>query len=527
MSKITVIPASINAYTHINNSLSHKRRVCGYARVSTDRDEQYTSFEAQKNYYEKYIKENPEWEFVDLYADEGITGTSTKNRDGFKLMIKDALEGKIDLIVTKSISRFARNTVDTLSHIRLLKDRGVEVYFEKENIWTFDAKGEMMITLMSSLAQEESRSISENVTWGHRNRFKNGKVSIPFNNFLGYKKGPNGEIAIDEEQAKVVRYIYAEYINGKTANEIAASLNEQGILTPGGCKEWKVTTVTSILTNEKYKGDALLQKRFTVNFLEHKTKKNEGEVEQYYVENSHPAIIDREDWEYVQAEIKRRKTLGRQYSGVSKYCCRLICGVCGGVYGHKVHHSNESCRKDVLKCNSRCRKDTKSCNSPTITFEEVDAAFIKAFNELVKNKTDIISRLEREIEALLDTSKLDAAIKEKEDEMHAITESIKALVNKNASVSQDQEKYLKSYAILEKKYNKLKEELDILINQKDDKAKRLVEVKLYLQDMKSTPNYLKEFDDTIWNRVVDRALVNKDRTITFFFKNNQKMTLPL
>ena len=264
MGRVTVIPATINPATRLPTIGVHKRRTAGYARVSTDKDEQFTSYEAQVDYYTKFIKANAEWEFVRVYTDEGISGTSTKRREGFNEMIEDALAGKIDLIVTKSVSRFARNTVDSLTTIRKLKEKGVEVFFEKENIWTLDSKGELLLTIMSSLAQEESRSISENVTWGKRKSASDGKVSIPYKFFLGYDKGPNGTLIINPEQAKIIKRIYRDYMQGKTSWTIAAELTAEGIPTPGGKAIWRTSTVESILTNEKYKGAALLQKTFTV-----------------------------------------------------------------------------------------------------------------------------------------------------------------------------------------------------------------------------------------------------------------------
>ena len=212
-------------------------------------------------------------------------------------MISDALAGKIDLIVTKSVSRFARNTVDSLSTIRRLKENHIEVYFEKENIWTFDSKGELLLTIMSSLAQEESRSISENVTWGQRKRFADGKVSLPYKQFLGYEKGPDDIPVIVEEEAIIVRRIYSLFMAGKTPYLIAKALTADGIPTPAGKSKWGTTTVASILTNEKYKGAALLQKKFTIDFLDKKMKVNEGEVPQYYIEQSHQPIIDPEEFD--------------------------------------------------------------------------------------------------------------------------------------------------------------------------------------------------------------------------------------
>ena len=254
-------------------------------------------------------------------------------------MISDALAGKIDLIVTKSVSRFARNTVDSLVTIRKLKEAGVECYFEKENIYTFDGKGELLITIMSSLAQEESRSISENITWGQRKSFSDGKVHLAYKHFLGYKKGANGKLEIIEEEAKTVRKIYELFIKGKTTSWIAKHLTEKGIKTPANKDVWQKSTVDSILTNEKYKGDAPIQMKFTIDFLEKRMKKNEGEIPQYYVENSHPAIIDPVEWEHSQVEFARREALGRTYSSKSIFLSKLVCVDCGGFYGQKVWHS--------------------------------------------------------------------------------------------------------------------------------------------------------------------------------------------
>ena len=229
--------------------------------------------DVQVDYYTKFIKSNPQWEFVEVYTYEGISGTNTKRREGFRRMISYALAGKIGLIVKKSISRFARNTVDSLVTIRKLKVTGVECYFEKENIYTFDSTGELLITIMSSLAQKESRSISESVTWGKRKQFSDGKVSVASKNFLGYKKGANGKPEIIEHEANIVRDVYSKFIQGKTTSWIAKYLSKKKIKTPIGKDKWYKSTVDRILTNEKYKGDALLQKTITVDFLEKRIKK--------------------------------------------------------------------------------------------------------------------------------------------------------------------------------------------------------------------------------------------------------------
>lgn len=301
--RVTEIPAMIKSRA----GETQTRRAAAYARVSTNHEEQLTSYAEQVGYYTDYIKERPDLAFAGVYTDEGITGTSTKHREGFKRMIADALAGKIDLIIAKSVSRFARNTIDSLTTIRLLKEHNVECYFEKENIHTFDGRGELLLTIMAAIAQEESRSVSQNCTWGQRKRFSDGKVTVPFKRFLGYDRGEDGSLVVNEEQAVIVRRIYGEFLQGSTPYAIAKRLTEDGIPTPGGKEIWSKNVIKSILTNEKYKGDALLQKVFTVDYLTKVKKKNNGEVTRYYVEGSHEAIIPPEVWERVQAEFERRR----------------------------------------------------------------------------------------------------------------------------------------------------------------------------------------------------------------------------
>lgn len=310
-----------------------KLKVAAYARVSTEKDEQHNSLETQKDYFLKYIKNEPEWEYVGLYYDDGISGLSKKNRDGFNSLVKDALDGNINLIVTKSISRFARNTVDTISTIRKLKREGVGVFFQKENIHTLDSKSEFVLTLMSSFAQEESRSISENCIWGQRKRFADGKVSIPFARFLGYGRGENGELVVNDKEARIVEYIYSLFILGFTFSEIKSALEFYKIKSPGDIDSWNHQAIKSILTNEKYKGDALLQKSFTVDFMTKKKKKNEGELPMYYVENDHQVIIPKRVHDYVQRKMNNDVTIRVFHLGD-----KIICAKCGEYFGRfKIH----------------------------------------------------------------------------------------------------------------------------------------------------------------------------------------------
>lgn len=336
------------------------QRVAAYARVSTDHEEQETSLTAQTDYYKKKITEHPGWEFVEIYVDDGISGLSTSRREGFNHMVEDCFAGRIDLVLTKSISRFARNTVDTVMTIRKLKEKGVSVYFEKENIFTGDSKGEFLLTIMSSLAQEESRSISENVTWGQRKRMADGKVSLAYSRFLGYDKGSEKyTMVINEEQAVTVRRIFHMFLQSYTPHTIAALLTEDGIPSPCGCDSWSGMTIRRMLSNEKYKGDALLQKQFTVDYLRKKMKKNEGELPQYYVEEDHEPIISPWLFDYVQERLQEQLDIGNtRYSGVSLFSSKLICDKCGSIYGPKPWHST-SYNNLVWQCRRRHVKENK------------------------------------------------------------------------------------------------------------------------------------------------------------------------
>lgn len=376
-----------------------KLRVAAYARVSTEQDEQQSSYEAQVKYYTNYIQNHPGWEFVSVFADEGITGTNTKKREGFNRMITAAMDGEIDLILTKSISRFARNTVDTLQTVRKLKEKGIEVIFEKENIHTLDPKCEVLLTIMSSLAQEESRSISENVRWGKEKSMRDGNVYMPYGHFLGYRKGEDGRPEIVPEEAEIVRSIYDDFLAGKSITQIAESLTQRGITTPGGKSKWSISTVRSILSNEKYKGEAVLQKTYTVDYLTKEVRKNTGEKARYEVTHSHEAIIDPATYDRVQRELSRRRSARPRKAGQdSPFANRLVCGDCGAFYGHKVWRSGgrSATRYDVWYCNHRY-DGTQKCETPTIREEEIRAAFVKVLKMLGRPEQEYTDGLWREL----------------------------------------------------------------------------------------------------------------------------------
>jgi len=386
---ITRIPQRLEFNSRAPLHQQRRRRVAAYARVSTDSEEQATSYEAQVSYYTEYIQSNPDWEYVSVFADEGITGTSMKKRDNFNRMIADALDGKIDLIVTKTIARFARNTVDTLTTIRKLKAHGVEVYFESQGIYSFDSKCEFVISVMASIAQEESRNISENVTWGKRKRAAEGAVYLPYKQFLGYKKGEDGLPEIDRNGAELSLMICRMYLDGYTYLGIADQLTKLGIPTPGGKRNWGVSTVRSILFNEKRRGDALLQKTYTEDYLTHRIKRNCGEVEQYFVENSHPAIFSRELAAMLDMEKERRERIGNSYNGSGVFSSRIVCGDCGGIYGPKVWSSNSKYRRTIWRCNRKYASGEKVCSTPHLTEEEILQAFLVSLKQQVGNLAHI------------------------------------------------------------------------------------------------------------------------------------------
>lgn len=495
-------------------SLPKKRRVAGYARVSTDHEDQTTSYESQIKYYTEYISSRSDWEFVKMYSDEGISGTNTKLRVGFKSMIEDALDGKIDLIITKSVSRFARNTVDSLTTVRKLKEVGVEIYFEKENIWTLDSKGELLITIMSSLAQEESRSISENVTWGLRKQFAEGKVHFPYTNVMGFEKGENGEIVVNQEEAKTVRYIFQQALLGKTPYSIAKDLTQQGILSPSGKKQWNSVTIKRMLRNEKYKGDALLQKTYTIDFLTKKKNINKGELPQYYVENNHEAIVDKETFDSVQSALNRKE---KHKGSTTIFSSKLVCSDCGHYFGSKVWHSTSKYRRVIYQCNGKY-KGEKRCTTPHVTEEEVKEWFVTAFNKVITNRDEIISNLETLLE-ISGTVDLERRMKELETEVEVISQMISKLVTYNAVMPQDQDAYQEKYRNLADRYEALIVELESVEKQHLDKAKRNKEIREFLEALKVQEGLVTEFNDFLWETMVDRAIINHEKSVTISLKN--------
>ena len=523
---VTVIPATLNKMTRTPVNTRAKRRVAAYARVSTDSEEQLTSYEAQVDYYTKYIQGRPDWQFVEVYTDEGISALNTKKREGFNRMIEDALAGKIDLIVTKSVSRFARNTVDSLTAVRELKNHGTEVYFEKEGIYTFDSKGELLITIMSSLAQEESRSISENVTWGQRKRMADGKVSIPYGQFLGYRKGADGLPEIVPEEAKTVRDIYRMFMEGKSTNAIAKHLTQQGIPTPAGKEKWQRQTVESILTNEKYKGSALLQKCFTVDFLQKKMKKNEGEVPQYYVEHSHPAIIEPEEWERVLLEMSRRRNSGKRTNCTSPFSGKLICGDCGEAYGSKVWHSTSKYRRTIWQCNAKFKNEAK-CRTPHLYEEDIKQMFLQALSQLLSNRNALMEDGRLVLQTLLDFTTMDAEIADLQREMEVLDGMAKKYIHENAAATMKPETFTERFDDLTQRHEKAKARHDTLLKKKERRLAEADSIHECLLALESLDALQLNFSDALWNTAIDHVTVYADQRLVFCFKNGSEVSVEM
>ena len=437
-------------------------------------------------------------------------------------MIADALSGKIDLIITKSVSRFARNTVDSLTTVRQLKDAGIEIYFEKENIWTLDSKGELLITIMSSLAQEESRSISENVTWGQRKRMADGKVSFAYSRFMGLDKDKEtGKIVVNPEQAEVVRLIFRMFLEGLTPHSIAAELTSRGIKTPGGKDVWNQQTVRRMLSNEKYKGDALLQKEFTVDFLQKKMKKNEGEVPQYIRISIHEAIISPAVFDMVQAELARRKEGGTRYSGVSIFSNKIKCADCGGWYGSKVWHSTDSYRKVIYRCNRKYNGE--KCQTPHVTEDEIKAAFVSACNRLVTEKKEIIANAEVIRKTLCVTTALQEEKSKLGEEMAVLVEMTQNIVAENARVAQDQDEYQKRYDGLVQRYDAAKARYDEVVSAISAKEAQSERLSDFIKVLKAQDGTISEFDGSLWGSMVEFVTVGRDKEITVTFRDGTEI----
>ena len=529
--RVRVIPAT-KTQGAIHSTHNGKKRVAAYCRVSTDSEEQLNSYEAQKSYYTQKIEDSPDWEMAGIYADEGITGTSLKKRTEFKKMITACKRGHIDLIITKSLSRFARNTVDCLETVRLLKANGIGVYFEKENINTLTESSEFLITLFSGFAQAESESLSKNVAWGKAKSAEAGKVTFQYKKMLGYRKGADGQPEIVPEEAEVIKRIYHRYLDGCTLGQIKRELDEDNVPTAQGVEFWSPAIIHNILTNEKYIGDALLQKTYVTDCISKKVKKNQGERAMYYVENNHPAIISREVFDQVRNEMTRRsskrkvlqksgKTELGKYSGKYALTELLVCGECGSPY-KRVTWARNGKKRIVWRCVSRLEFGTKYChNSPTLDESKLHSAILAAMNEFAAIRQevcpDVLAMAEEAKQAL---SQAGAKLLELKKHLEAVSREQSDLLDRLLENMGDAELNAKMKALTDEKESLKAQILDTQQMEVSLEEQAARHQQMWDSIMECSAGYT-EFDDEFVRQIIQKITVEDEETIRIHFRDSE------
>ncbi len=527
--RVVVIPAKS---CEENKQAAKCLRVAAYCRVSTDDEEQKTSYEAQIGYYTKKINQNPEWQMAGIFADEGISGTQAQKRPEFLKMIRLCRQRKIDIILTKSLSRFARNTVDSLGYIRELRALGIAVISEKENINTLTAESEMLITIMSCFAQAESESISKNVSWGVRQSFKNGNVPMQYARLLGYRKGHDGNAEIIPEEAEVVKEIYRCYLDGMSMNLIADRLNEKGLTTKGGSSPYRKMVVQRILTNEKYTGDALLQKTYVTDCITKKTRKNNGELPMYLVKNHHEPIISRSDFNRVQEEMARRsakRTIADKLTktGQGKYSAKyalselLICGECGEHY-RRVTWTAKGFKEIKWRCVSRIQYGKKKCHSsPTVDEQALHRAIVSAINEFCEVKDDVAKALRESITEVLDPNQ-NGSIQAAQQRIDELARNMDELIML-ATVPETAENAMSDIAKFSEEMKMLREFIETEKAKQTEVQHGSNELSNVLQRLENEDFALTEYDDIVTRQLIELITVDTKNTITVRFKGGFEM----
>ena len=525
--RIRTIPPTIQP-VNVYSTQYICKRVAAYCRVSTKQEEQLNSYEVQVKYYTERINRENGWQLAGIYADKGITGTSTRKRDEFNKMIKACRRHKVDMIITKSISRFARNTVDCLKYVRLLKELGVDVYFEEQGIHSTDPGAEFYITIYGSIAQSESENISHNVAWGKAQSAKEGNVFFAYKSFLGYRKGADGKPEIDPEQAAIVRSIYEQFLAGKSMQDIANELTGQGVPTPSGKSKWQATVIRSILSNEKYKGDALRGKTYIEDCISKKVRVNTGERPQYYIENNHPAIIDSATFGRVQEELARRtgkskvKQVGTK-TEQGKYCGKyaltelLICGECGTPY-RRCTWTVGGQKKIVWRCISRLDYGKKYCHqSPTMEEASLQDAIMETILKTAKVNPEILQTLKMHIQMGLgcetqadDSIEIQIRIAQIDREFKEMLNSV-TVQNQGSLLSDPRiESLITEKRLLENKLAQYSEEQE----HRKNTTSRLDEVFTVLEGMKNHPL---TYDDQIVRQILQCVVVESKQKIKVVF----------
>lgn len=522
------IPASRPKAAGAEKRLHGRQRVAAYCRVSTDSEEQINSYTAQKAYYTQKIEESQDWELAGIFADEGITGTSMKKRKEFNRMITACKRGGIDLILTKSLSRFARNTVDCLETVRILKSKGIGVIFEKENINTLTESSEFLITLFSGFAQAESESLSSNIQLGIRMAMKEGKVNFHYRSMLGYRRGADGKPEIVPEEAEVVRRIYRRYLEGCSEGQIQKELTLDGIATAKGVKAWSHQVVHSILTNEKYAGDALRQKTFTTDCISKTVKKNTGELPQYYIKDNHPAIIPRDIYQRVQEEMARRtskrkvmqksgKTEQGKYSAKYALSERLVCGECGSPY-KRCTWARNGVKRIVWRCVSRLEFGKKYCHeSPSIEEDKLHTAILTALNRVIEASNGLQEELTETLQMVCAQEGDGDNMLELEFELETLTARQNTLLDQALANMEDLTITEQLKTLLEEK-QLLQARIDTA---KKDAANRISEDSRMAELTACLEEHLsgfQQYDDGIVRQFVERITVVDAETIRIKFR---------
>ena len=512
----------------VDKAKYQQTRMAAYCRVSTDSAEQKTSYETQKQVYTDMIARRKDWTMVGIYADEGISGTRADKRPEFNKMIKDCLAGKIDYIITKSVSRFARNTVECLEFVRMLKARNIGILFEEQNIDTFKCDSELYLVIYAGFAQSESESMSKNITWAFRKNFEDGKVVFNYSKMVGYRKGNDGNPEIIPEEAEIIRNIYDWFLAGKTPREIIDLLITDGIQTKCGKQKWSVGTIQSILRNEKYCGDAILQKTVTIDCISKTHKKNTGEAPMYYVHNNHEAIVTREQFNKVQEELLRRNTIVPKNASkaisaqgrYSRYALTEImhCDECGSRY-KRCTWAKKGVRKIVWRCMSRIEHGTQYCkNSPSLEESKLHQAIVRAINRF-NQENETTYRL------LMKASLSDAlGIGGSNEEMELLTRRIDSLNKKMIALVSEAVAEGQSIDDNEGEFKEISDEIAQLNNRvsaikelmtNDENAKnRLESINAKVEELKDG---ITEYDDTIVRQMIECIKVYDDNKIEVIF----------
>lgn len=528
---VIVIP--VNTETPQDQERKRSLRVAAYCRVSTDSEEQLSSYENQLAYYTEKIMKEPGWTMAGVFADEGITGTSTCKRKDFLRMIRQCRQGKIDMILAKSISRFARNTVDTLNFTRELRGLGIPVIFEEQNINSIHPESEFLITLHGAFAQAESESTSSRVRWGKRQAMKSGRVTMQYKQLLGYEKGPDGKPRIIPEQAETVRFIYDRYLAGDTVRGIKTALEIQGAPTVSGKSEWMASHIRSILTNEKYCGDALLQKTFIQDCISKKVITNTGQLPKYLIQNHHEGIVSRETFDAVQLEMARRRAqagrtrksapTGRgKYSGKYALSNLLFCGECGTAYRRCVW-TQHGVKRPVWRCVSRLDYGKKFCtHSPTLDEEPLQTAILAAVNAAMADQDALARQLttavERELGPIpgegMSLADMDRALEELSGRFNALL--AEASANPEADYTERFRELSESTARLKEK----KARLEGICQEQQKVDQRLRAVSAAMKGMTAE---LTEWDEEVIHQLLEKVTVLSRECIRVTFRDGQEI----